>query len=497
MQPLFGMNRNLKPLYVQKGDGALQCLRGIADAEFCLQSARETPQEGWSPAFVAWPLTTAHVQTLLSFAHKHELCVAVAGTGHDFLNRHSCDQGLMIRTAMLKGIQWDLEDARGLGHASVRLGAGLVFAEVMESGSRQRPSSYIASGWAQTVGVVGWHLGGGHGPNGKSLGLGVDNLLEVELVLSNGTVVVANKKQHSELFWALRGGGGSTWGVITAVTARAHARPKGNFSMISATTTAALCEAELGSVSQFLQDWALLTANLSSKWNGLSFFTPSKVQGPCGANVSMLFNWNYHGSSSEGEFEQRLRQLEAMPLRLDFSVSSYDSWWAYIQKKDIAEDAVVTVAPGPHGVLSSVAVSEDVARQQLPDFLTQSLRNFRDGDGATTHQFYHLAGDNAPMAAASEDVSVSPAFHNAMFHYVTSAPTPEGLYSLGDASYFGESAYEQDGDSWKVRYWGANYERLLNVKRSYDPTNFFWCHHCVGSDLPRPYSSRLETAMLV
>jgi FAD/FMN-containing dehydrogenase len=58
-----------------------------------------------------------------------------------------------------------------------------------------------------------------------------------------------------------------------------------------------------------------------------------------------------------------------------------------------------------------------------------------------------------------------------------------GFYSLGNGSYFGESAHDMDKDEFKERYWGPNYERLLAVKKSVDPENFFWCRNCVGSDL--------------
>ena len=88
----------------------------------------------------------------------------VAGTGHDFITRHSCNDGVFIRTALLKDIQWDLTDAKGYGNApgSVRFGAGIVFSEAHKSAADN--NRVITSGWAATVGVVGWSIGGGHGP---------------------------------------------------------------------------------------------------------------------------------------------------------------------------------------------------------------------------------------------------------------------------------------------------------------------------------------------
>ena len=80
--------------------------------------------------------------------------------------------------------------------------------------------------------MIGWSTGGGHGPFGASKGLGVDNILEVDIVIANGTLITANSVNNSDLFWGIRGGGGSTWGVITAITVRAHKIPVGGFTVV-------------------------------------------------------------------------------------------------------------------------------------------------------------------------------------------------------------------------------------------------------------------------
>jgi ribonuclease T2 len=132
------------------------------------------------------------VQTAVRFAREHNLCISVAGTGHEFLNRHSCEDGVFIRTSLLKDVTWDLTDSKGFGHAdgNVKLGAGLVWSEAHKTAADN--NRFVASGWAATVGVVGWSLGGGHGPFSPGKGLGVDNILEVDIVLHDGTLVTAN-----------------------------------------------------------------------------------------------------------------------------------------------------------------------------------------------------------------------------------------------------------------------------------------------------------------
>ena len=93
----------------------------------------------------------------------------------------------------------------------------------------------VTSGHAANVGIVGWTCGGGHSQLGPLYGLGVDQVLEIEMVGADGSIIIANKNgtdvyngvnhQHlddSDLFWAMRGGGGGTWGILTSMTIKLH-----------------------------------------------------------------------------------------------------------------------------------------------------------------------------------------------------------------------------------------------------------------------------------
>lgn len=76
------------------------------------------------------------------------------------------------------------------------------------------------------MGIVGWFTGGGHGPLSSTYGMGSDNVLEATVVLMNGTVVTTNPCSHPELFYAIRGGGGGTYGIVTSVVMKAYPTPK-------------------------------------------------------------------------------------------------------------------------------------------------------------------------------------------------------------------------------------------------------------------------------
>ena len=212
----------------------------------------------------------------------------VAGTGHDFINRHSCKDGIFIRTSLIKNTTWDLTDKKGFGHANgnVKFGAGIVFSEAHNAAANQK--RVISSGWASTVGIIGWSIGGGHGPISPAYGLGVDNILEVEIVTANATILTVNKKNNSDLYWALRGGGGSTWGIITGITVRAHKIPKGGFTVLVISWSGDYCSAGKTKLFNFFKNYQIWAPTLGTKWSGLTFIMPSKPDIP---SMSCGMNW--------------------------------------------------------------------------------------------------------------------------------------------------------------------------------------------------------------
>ena len=165
------------------------------------------------PGMFAMCVDVADVMASVNFGRENNLLVAVRGGGHNGGGLGLCDEGLVIDLSGLKFVRVDTSNS------TVRVGGGNLWGEVDHA---THPFGLaVPAGIISTTGVGGLTLGGGVGHLSRKYGLTIDNLLEADMVLADGSFVTVNSSQNSDLFWAIRGGGGN-FGIVTSFKFQAH-----------------------------------------------------------------------------------------------------------------------------------------------------------------------------------------------------------------------------------------------------------------------------------
>lgn len=165
------------------------------------------------PGLIVKCVDVADVIACVNFGRENNLLVAVRGGGHNGGGLGICDDGLVIDLSGLKFVRVDTTNN------TVRVGGGNLWGEVDHA---THPFGLaVPAGIISTTGVGGLTLGGGVGHLSRKYGLTIDNLLEADMVLADGTVVTVNENNNADLFWAIRGGGGN-FGIVTSFKFQAH-----------------------------------------------------------------------------------------------------------------------------------------------------------------------------------------------------------------------------------------------------------------------------------
>jgi FAD/FMN-containing dehydrogenase len=165
------------------------------------------------PLIIARCADVADVMAAVTFGRDEGLLTAIRGGGHNGPGLGSCNDGLVIDLSAMKSVRVDPSNG------TVRVGPGCTSGDVDHA---THPFGLaVPFGIVSTTGVAGLTLGGGTGYLTRKYGLTIDNLLEADVVLADGSFVTTNAQQHPDLFWALRGGGGN-FGVVTSFLFQAH-----------------------------------------------------------------------------------------------------------------------------------------------------------------------------------------------------------------------------------------------------------------------------------
>jgi FAD/FMN-containing dehydrogenase len=390
------------------------------------------------PAMIVEAAGVADVRDAVLAARDHDLPFAVQATGHG--TRVPSDGGVLLKTGGMASVLVD-PDRR-----VARVGPGARWSQVLRAAA---PFGLAPlSGSHDSVGVTGYTLGGGLGWLARKHGFAADSVLRAEVVTADGRHLTATRDQHSDLFWALRGGGGN-FGVVTSLEFRLHP-----VAEVYAGTTYFAAERAAETLTRY-RDWAaaapdeLSTAVLLTKVPDNPEI-PEQVRGTPAVAVRAM----YAGGAEDAERWLRpLREVAGPALHEGFSTRRF------------ADTA-----------MGGTAAKHLDLFEQLPDPVIGALVDAaqKPGSPVGTVEVRHWAG-----AMADPGPDAGPTGHrNTTFSVIIDANVPETADALRPHA-TGGSFLNFLGDTTRTHtaYTPANHRRLAEVKRAYDPDNLFSRNH--------------------
>ncbi|MGA7865130.1 MAG: FAD-dependent oxidoreductase, partial [Stellaceae bacterium] len=209
-----------------------ELLRNLRNPFYIGDQPWGTQSTGWADAWMSAPSvysvaakTAGDVAAAVDFAREHNLRLVVKGGGHSYLGTSNAPDSLLIWTRAMDEIA--LHDGfvpQGCNApplSAVSVGAGAIWLHVYDAVTT-KAGRYVQGGGCTTVGVAGLVQSGGFGSFSKNYGTAAASLLEAEVVTADGAVRIANACTNPGLFWALKGGGGGSFGVVTRLTLKTH-----------------------------------------------------------------------------------------------------------------------------------------------------------------------------------------------------------------------------------------------------------------------------------
>jgi FAD/FMN-containing dehydrogenase len=446
--------------------GKIEELRGGFKGEILLPSdgAYDSARQIWNamiqkrPAVIAQCAITSDVVRAVNFARDNRLLLAVRGGGHNIAGNAMCDDGLVIDLSKMKAAQVDPAARR------VTIEGGATLADL--DAATQAYGLATPVGINSTTGIAGLTLGGGFGWLSRKYGMTVDNLESAEVVTAAGEVVRTSATEHPDLFWALRGGGGN-YGVVTRFEFRLH--PVGP-DVLSGLIVYPISEAK--SVLQQYRDFMASAPEELNVWTVMRAapplpFLPASVHGQGMIALALI----YAGDPKQGEaIIEPLRNF-GTPLGEHVGVQPYVAWQQTF-------DPLLT--PGArnywksHNFTTLVDGLFDVVVEYVGNLPSPQCEIFFGAIGGATMR---PAADS--MAYAQRDAKFVMNFHGrwedpvddercirwARDFFNATAPFASGGVYVNFMT-------ADEADRVRSAY-GPNYDRLVQVKRKYDPNNLF------------------------
>ncbi|KAJ6446711.1 transmembrane alpha-helix domain-containing protein [Purpureocillium lavendulum] len=464
----------------------------------CLPDPKYPCSASGYPPYVVNATTPEHVQAGVNFARENDVRLVVKGTGHDDNGRSIAPFALSIWTHHMQDIAHHRGEFKFAGSNkrikgnAITVGAGVQMYDVYTATAKNGET--IVGGGGKSVGLGGYITGGGHSILAARYGLAADNVLQMEMVTPGGDFLTINEDQNRDLFWAMRGGGGSTFGVITSFTLKTHPSPKIAFANWYA-VAAAESPVAFDVIAYVLSQFPSLMDKGVSGYFYVARDTPNPIPSPeLPETITGVLGGFMLQDVSDGD------KLQALLKPLNDTINARWNGTAHILQQTVLYDSFldwfnVNYDQGVAGA-NLYRASRLVGRKALTGdvkALAEAYKAATEAGGAITA--YLVAGEGVRNAKPQGGANaVNPAWRSAYIQSLTGvayAPfnktaedeviraldkslQPLKKLTPNSGAYINEGfLFEKD---WQKTFWGDNYQRLLKIKKKVDPKNVFVKH---------------------
>jgi FAD/FMN-containing dehydrogenase len=366
------------------------------------------------------------------------------------------------------------------------MGAGVQGYEAMEAA--QAEGLVTVGGECPTVGIAGgYSQGGGHSALSTSFGLGADQTLSWEVVTAQGKLIIASRFENPDIYWALSGGGGGTYGVVLSLTSKAHPDNIIGGATLTFLSSSTTIDKFYEGVTAF---HVSLPAIIDAGFMVVYFLTNTAFE------IFALTGYGKTLTEVKTILADFLSALNA--LNITYTVS-------YSQSANYVDHYNTYLGPLPFGAITvGVAQYGDrlIPRSSLENNLTAfitALRNITESGCAYSGVALNVS---SPAITSGVSNAVLPAWREALIHALLRTPwnftapwsemiawqdrmTYEFVPQLeavtpGSGAYINEADFRQP--NWQHDFFGANYENLLEIKNKWDPYHLFYATKAVGSE---------------
>jgi FAD/FMN-containing dehydrogenase len=522
----------LRPCQRQPDGGDCRdVLANIRNPFYLSDSAAGTEVSGWldawTPAASVFALkarNTADVVAGVNFAREHRLRLVVKGTGHSYQGTSNAADSLLIWTHAMNRVTLHESfvgngcEGKARAVPAVSADAGATWIDLYQAVTNDA-GRYVQGGGCTSVGVAGLVQSGGFGSFSKGFGTAASGLLEAELVTADGRALVVNACTNPELLWAIKGGGGGSWGVITRLTLRTHALPE-FFGAAWGKIKASSDEAFRKLLAHYFEFYA--TGLFNPHWG-----EQVKIGSDNVLELSMV-SQGLDKAQSRQLWQPFFDRVKAGPRdfivtdELGASARAARHWWDIEGNPSMIQDKRAGAAPrhgwwrgdqdqvgaflhGYDSLWLPASLLEADAQPRLVEALFAGSRHKQ----IELHFNKGLAGATPAVIAAALDTATNPAVTEAFALAIVADGEGANYPGMSRApldreaarrnasaidrataelrrvapkagSYVSESNYFNP--HWQEAFWGGNYARLRSIKERYDPEGLFFGHHGVGSE---------------